>query len=74
MALDAVIETCDEKDVEGLIVAVDFEKSFDSVNWDVYNQILKAFNFGESFIKKVQNVFQNTQSCTINDFHQTGLG
>jgi hypothetical protein len=40
----------DENDEEGLILALDWEKAFDSLSSDYYHQALEALNFGPSFI------------------------
>ena len=37
----------------GLMVAVDFEKAFDSISLNFLLQALRSFNFGPSFIKWV---------------------
>ena len=36
---------------EGLILLTDFEKAFDSIEWEYMTKILKAYIFGSSFIK-----------------------
>lgn len=51
---------------EGLLVAIDFAKAFDSVRWSFIFQVLQAFNFGESFIEYVQLIFVDIQSCLYN--------
>ena len=45
---------------------VDFEKAFDSLEWDFLIQALYKFNFGESFIKWVKTLYHNISSCIIN--------
>ncbi len=33
----------------GIILNIDFEKAFDSINWNFIDRTLEAFNFGEIF-------------------------
>ena len=35
----------------GLLLLIDFEKVFDSLEWHFVCKVLKAYNFGEEFIK-----------------------
>ena len=51
----------------GLMLFIDFEKAFDSVEWEFLLYCLKSFNFGPSFIHWVQTFYRNIQSCVINN-------
>ena len=42
-----VIHHLEAKNSNGLLVALDFEKAFDSVNWTFIDKVLKAYGFGE---------------------------
>ena len=66
MDLTTLIEYCDKKDLEALLISIDFYKAFDSVSWDAYYDILRLFGFGEQYIKFVKNLFTNISSCTMN--------
>ena len=46
------------RDIEGMLVAIDFEKAFDSVGLKFLMRILEVFNLGPSFIQCDQNVLQ----------------
>ena len=48
-----------EKNLSGLLLAIDFEKAFDSLDWIFLNKVLSAFNFGQSFIKWVNTFYCN---------------
>ena len=39
-----LVEKFDKEEREGLILQLDFEKAFDSVEWDFMIETLKAFN------------------------------
>jgi len=46
---------CSEK--EGIILALDFKKAFDSIEWNFIFRALKFFNFGDSFIRWVNTLY-----------------
>ena len=59
-----IIFECQSKDINGMILLVDFEKAFDSLSWDFIQSSLKKFNFGNNFIKWV-NIFQKGSNSRI---------
>ena len=65
--LTSLLEYCDKKQVEALLIAIDFQRAFDSVTWVVYYDTLRCFGVGEQYIKYVQNLFTNITSCTVNN-------
>ena len=62
-----VINGCNEKKIDGLILLVDFEKAFDSISWPFITTALEEMNFGEKFINWV-HMFQqgSTSKITLN--------
>ena len=57
------------KNVPGLLVLIDFEKAFDTVEWDFLFKTLKVLNFGPSFISWIRSLYTNITSCTVNNGH-----
>ena len=55
------------KKIPGLILLVDFEKAFDSVEWPFLFKTLKNFNFGKNFIQWVKILYTNILSCVGNN-------
>ena len=47
-------------------MTVDIQKAFDSVNHLFLITALKKFGFGETFIKWIQILLRNQESCIIN--------
>ena len=45
------------KNLQGLMVAIDFEKAFDSVKWNFLYKTLTSFGFGSSFFKWVKTYY-----------------
>ena len=39
-----------KENIPGLLIFVDFQKAFDSLEWDFLVSCLEAFNFGRDFI------------------------
>ena len=50
---------------------IDFEKAFDSINWEFMFKSLEAMNFDPDFIKWVRILYRNTTSCVMNNGHKT---
>ena len=55
------------KKLSGLLLFIDFEKSFDSLEWDYLNHCLQLFNFGPDLIRWVNTFYTNIHSCIINN-------
>ena len=55
------------KKFPGLLLFIDFEKAFDSLEWDYLNRCLQLFNFGPDIIRWVNTFYMNVQSCVINN-------
>ena len=55
------------ENIPGLMIFIDFQKAFDSVEWDLILNCLEAFNFGLDFIHWVKTFYKNIQSCVINN-------
>ena len=54
-----IYEYCEENDIDGILLFLDFQKAFDSVEWNFMFRVLKMFNFGETFIEWVRILYEN---------------
>ena len=61
------------KTIDGRLIAIDFQKAFDSVSREFLFKTLSIFNFGPSFSQWVQTFYKNISSCVINNGYSTGL-
>ena len=52
--IDDVISFMALKNISSLTIVIDFEKAFDSVNWNFLRKTLERFNFGPSFIVRIK--------------------
>ena len=55
------------RDYQGIMTAIDFEKAFDSLNWNFLHKSLEFFGFGESFLGWIKTFYKNISSCVINN-------
>lgn len=60
-----VINYLKENNLPGLLVSIDFEKAFDSVNWQYMQNVLKCFNFGENIQGWIQAFYTNIRSSVV---------
>lgn len=60
-----IIEIAEEENIPGLILSADFSKAFDNLDWDYLRQVLKYFNFGESFQQWIQ-LFNTNVTAVVN--------
>ena len=51
-----VMEFTKMRDYQGIMTAIDFEKAFDSLNWNFLHKSLEFFGFGDFFFGMEQNV------------------
>ena len=62
-----VINYAEENKIHGLIAMVDYEKAFDTVQWNFLFKCLKAVNFGEYFINCVKTMYEDITTSVINN-------
>jgi len=51
--------------LSGILLFIDFEKAFDSTEWDFLYQSLEAFNFGPTLIRRIKTFYNNVSSSVI---------
>ena len=61
------IEYTDYYNKEGLMMMIDFEKAYDSLEWNYMFDVLQRFNFGPELIKWVKLFYSNIESCVTNN-------
>ena len=59
----------EENDMDGLLLLIDFEKVFDSIEWKFLQKALNSFNFGPSICKWFETFYVDSKSCMINNGH-----
>ena len=69
--IDDILEYTERKNISGLLVAIDFQKAFDSINRSFMNKALSAFNFGPSLSHWMQTFYKNITSTVMNNGYTT---
>jgi hypothetical protein len=71
-AIDDILEFTEREGINGLMLAIEFKKAFDSVNRSFMFETLSAFNFGPTFIRWISTFYQNITSSVMNTGFSTG--
>ena len=61
-----IICFADKQQLDGLVVYLDYQKAFDTVEKKTIIASLKCFNFGARFTKFIETILKNTQSAVKN--------
>lgn len=59
----------EENNQSGLLLLIDFEKAFDSIEWKFLIKALESFNFGPSICEWFKCLYTKASSCVINNGH-----
>ena len=62
----------DIEELEAYVTQIDFEKAFDSIEWDFLIKALKVFNFGDNFISWIKILYTDISACVGNNGHFSG--
>ena len=55
------------EDMPGVLIAIDFEKAYDSCSWSFLECTLRKYGIGDSFIKWVKTFYSGAMSCVSNN-------
>jgi exonuclease III len=61
-----IVEYTDMENKPGILLALDFQKAFDSLSWDYLFKTLKAYNFGIDYLTWVKLCYTDISSCVTN--------
>ena len=65
--IDNIIKYTAAKDIPGLLLFLDFEKAFDTLEWSFLYKTLQHFEFGPSLINWITVFYAGIESCTLNN-------
>ena len=68
-----MIEFCKIKKHPCIILLVDFEKAFDSINWTFLKHVLQKYGFGKNFQKWIATLYSEIESCVSNNGHMSSF-
>ena len=65
--IDCIMQYAKGKNISGLLLLIDFEKAFDSLEWSFILDTLRFFGFGPSIINWVRVFYNKTENCIVNN-------
>ena len=66
--IDSIIKYTNTKQMPGLLLFIDFEKAFDSLEWSFIEKTLRYVNFGMSLVKWFKLFYTDISSCIQNNW------
>ena len=72
-SLMILLTTRKHKKIAGLLLYLDFEKAFDSLEWNFIYKTLAKYNFGDSLISWIKLFYTNISSCILNNGWSSGF-
>jgi exonuclease III len=62
-----LIRKCNEDQIPAVMINIDIEKAFDSVDWNFMYKTLNYFNFPAPIINMIKCIYTNLEICTMNN-------
>jgi len=77
--LNSILSYTDIEKIPGLLLFIDFEKAFDTLEWSFIEKTLKYYNFGDSLVLWIKLFYTDISSSIQNnglssDFFNLGRG
>jgi hypothetical protein len=64
-----IMTYCNDQNISGIMAFLDFEKAFDSIDWNFLNYVLDSYGFGEYFKDWIKIFYASTSSSVMNNGH-----
>ena len=65
------MEYTDDQKISGILLFIDFEKAFDTIEWSFIQNVLACFNFGPVVRKWVSILYRDVESAVMNRGYST---
>ena len=62
-----LIDYARKNNLKAILLLIDFEKAFDSLEWPFIDRTLEHFNFGRNIRQWIKILYTNIESCIINN-------
>jgi len=66
-----ILEYTDIKNILGILLFIDFEKAFDTIEWPFIQNVLERFNFGQVIRKCHTVLYSDVESVVLNGGYST---
>ena len=66
-----VMDYTKKQNIPGILLFIDFEKAFDSIDWEFMVKCLDVFCFGPSLKGWIETFYKNICNCVINNGMRT---
>ena len=60
-----IISYVNNKNIPGLLLSLDFEKAFDSLDWDFMLKVLHEFGFRDSICRWIKTFYKDAKACVL---------
>ena len=67
LLIDSVIRYTAARNISGLLLFLDFEKAFYTLEWTFIQKTLNYFGYGPQLLKWINIFYCNTESCILNN-------
>ena len=61
--IDSIITYAESQNIPGILLFIDFEKAFDTLEWNFIEKTLRYYNFGDSLITWIKLFYNDISSC-----------
>ena len=65
--LNSVTSNAEQQNVPGMLLFIDFEKAFDTLEWKFLEKTLRFYNFGDSLITWIKLLYKDISSIIQNN-------
>ena len=65
--IDSVIKYTKARNMPGLLLFLDFENAFDTLEWPFIRKTFEHFCFGLSLLNWLKVFYSNSESCSLNN-------
>ena len=67
MVVNGIMAYTNIEKLPGILLFVDFEKAFDSIEWNLISKVLEVFNFGPAIRKWFSVIYNDAESAAMNN-------
>jgi hypothetical protein len=69
--LQNMIQMCKDTQIKGYLINIDFEKAFDTIEWDFIEKSLEKLGFPKKFTNWVRTLYNDIETCVMNNGYTT---